>query len=105
MERLEEACINATNVHKFYKKLREGIYEEATKDEMLGGEVEIDESHFGGKRKGKRGRGALNKIPVFGILEQGGKVKVEVVKDVKAVYRSPEKLESKIVERGGEKYG
>ena len=26
----------------------------------------------------------MNKIPVFGILERGGKVKVEVVKDVKA---------------------
>ena len=53
MERLEEAHTNATNVHKFYKKLRERIYKEATKDDMLGGEVEIDDSHFGGKRKGR----------------------------------------------------
>jgi len=37
---------------------------------------------FGGKRKGSRGRGAKNKIPVFGILERNGKVKVEIVKDV-----------------------
>ena len=33
--------------------------------------------------KGKRGREAANKIPVFGILERGGKVRVEVVEDVK----------------------
>jgi len=36
------------------------------------------------KRKGKRGRGSQGKIPVFGILERQGKVKVEVVKDVSA---------------------
>ena len=44
----------------------------------------MDESYFGGKRKGGRGRGAKNKIPVFGILERNGKVKVEIVKDVSA---------------------
>ncbi len=53
-------------------------------DELLGGEVEIDESYFGGRRKGKRGRGAANKVPVFGILERNGVVKVEVIKDVTA---------------------
>jgi len=51
---------------------------------LLAGEVEIDESYFGGKRKGNRGRGAYNKVPVFGILERDGIVKVEVVKDVTA---------------------
>ena len=52
------------------------------KGECLEGEVEMDESYFGSKRKGKRGRGAEGKIPVFGILESDGRVKVEVVKDV-----------------------
>jgi len=55
-----------------------------TKDDLLSGEIEMEESCFGGRRKGKRGRGSGNKIPVFGILERNGKVKVEVVKDVKA---------------------
>lgn len=50
--------------------------------ELLGGEIELDESYFGGRRKGKRGRGAAAKVPVFGILERNGVVKVEVVKDV-----------------------
>ena len=45
---------------------------------------EADESYFGGKRKGKRGRGAGHKIPVFGILERDGVVKLEVLKDVSA---------------------
>ena len=46
------------------------------------GEIEVDESYFGGKRiKGKRGRGAYKKTPVFGILKVGGKVYTEVVPD------------------------
>jgi transposase len=49
-----------------------------------GKEVELDESYFGGRRKGKRGRGAAGKVPVFGILERDGQVLVEVVPDVKA---------------------
>nr|WP_281047847.1 IS1595 family transposase [Spirochaeta thermophila] len=51
---------------------------------LLGGEVEMDESYFGGRRRGKRGRGAEGKVPVFGILERGGKVQVEVVEGVRA---------------------
>jgi transposase len=53
-------------------------------DKLLDGEIELDESYFGGKRKGKRGRGAAAKIPVFGILERAGKVCLEVVPNVKA---------------------
>jgi len=52
--------------------------------DLLNGEIELDESYFGGKRKGKRGRGAAGKVPVFGILERNGTVMVEVVKDVTA---------------------
>jgi len=29
----------------------------------------MDESYLGGRKKGNRGKGAENKIPVFGILE------------------------------------
>jgi len=52
--------------------------------QLFAGEIELDESYFGGRRKGKRGRGAFNKVPVFGILERDGIVKVEAVKDVTA---------------------
>jgi len=34
----------------------------------------IDESYFGGMRKGKRGRGACGKVPVFGLLKRGGRI-------------------------------
>jgi transposase len=42
----------------------------------------MDESYFGGRRTGNRGRGAAGKIPVFGILERGGNVRVDVVQNV-----------------------
>jgi transposase len=51
---------------------------------IVSGEVEVDESYFGGKRKGKRGRGAAGKVPVFRILEREGRVTVEVVPNVRA---------------------
>lgn len=41
---------------------------------MFDGEVEVDESYFGGRRKGKRGRGAAGKNAVFGLLKRNGKV-------------------------------
>jgi transposase len=70
---------------KIYDMLRQVIYYELNGEtQHLCGEIEMDESYFGGKRKGKRGRGASGKIPVFGILERNGKVKVEIVHDVTA---------------------
>lgn len=53
-------------------------------EELLRGEVEADEAYFGGKRRGKRGRGAAGKVPVFGILERGGRVEVRAVRNVTA---------------------
>ena len=41
---------------------------------MFEGEIEADESYFGGTRKGKRGRGAVGKVAVFGLLKRNGKV-------------------------------
>lgn len=49
----------------------------------LEGTVECDETYIGGKRKGKRGRGAAGKTPVAGCVERGGKAKIQVVENVK----------------------
>jgi len=68
-----------------YDILRMVLVEElARTDAILKGELEADEAYFGGKRKGKRGRGAGGKTMVFGILERGGKVSVSIVQDVSA---------------------
>ena len=74
--------ISATN---FYHRLREIIRDRLAEDAgELAGEVEVDESYFGGVRKGKRGRGAAGKTPVFGLLKRGGKVFTMAVKDTKS---------------------
>ena len=66
---------------KFRKLIGEHCNKEANK---LNGELEIDESYFGGKRKGQRGRGAKNKTIVFGILERKGKIYTKIVENVSA---------------------
>lgn len=55
-------------------------------------------SYFGGKRKGKRGRGVAGKTPVFGILERNGIIKVEGIRDVSA--QSLLKMTVKTARRG-----
>ncbi len=45
---------------------------------MFDGEVEADESYFGGQRKGKCGRGAAGKVAVFRLLKRNGKVSFAV---------------------------
>ena len=47
------------------------------------GEIELDESYFGGHRKGKRGRGAGGKVAVFGLLKRGGNVYTQIILDAK----------------------
>ena len=36
--------------------------------EKFSGVVEVDETYVGGKRKGRRGRGAASKVPVIGMV-------------------------------------
>jgi len=50
---------------------------------ILTNEVEVDESYFGGVRKGKRGRGAEGKTAVIGIAQRQGKITANVVADTK----------------------
>jgi transposase len=45
----------------------------------LEGQVELDETYVGGRRAGKRGRGAAGKTIVFGMKERGGFIRTEVI--------------------------
>ncbi|MGD0634228.1 MAG: IS1595 family transposase [Beijerinckiaceae bacterium] len=51
--------------------------------EMLKGHVELDEAYVGGRRPGKRGRGAEGKTIVMGLKERGGKLTTQVIPNVK----------------------
>jgi transposase len=86
LQAAKQLGITRVTLMSLYDFFREIIYRETLpKGDKCNGDIEIDESYFGGRRKGKRGRGAAKKIPVFGILERDGKVNVEVVRDVKYV--------------------
>ena len=70
------------NRNTVLRLLRERIVELCDHDSPFKGVVEVDESYCGAKRiKGKRGRGASGKTPVFGILQRGSTVYTEVVPD------------------------
>ncbi len=75
--------INPNSSTLFYRKIREVIsYHLALEaDDVFDGQIELDESYFGGHRKGKRGRGATGKVAVFGLLKRQGKVFTVVVEN------------------------
>jgi len=74
--------INRHSAERAYTLIRINLAIECEKHSPFGGEVEIDESYFGGFRKGNRGRGAAGKVPVFGLLKRKGKVYTKIVDDV-----------------------
>ncbi len=74
--------IQSNTAIQFYQRLRQLIASKLPSYE-LSGEVEADESYFGGVRKGKRGRGAAGKVAVFGLLKRGGKVYTAIICDTK----------------------
>lgn len=81
------AASEVTEVHKntatkFFMGLRQLIASKLPSYE-LSGDVEADESYFGGERKGKRGRGAAGKVAVFGLLKRGGKVYTAIIPNAK----------------------
>jgi transposase-like protein len=51
---------------------------------QLKGIIEVDDSYHGGRRKGKRGRGAAGKKIVLALKCRNGKIKTVVVKNVKS---------------------
>jgi len=77
-------AVNKTTAAYYFHRLREIICLATGDETPFSGEIEVDESYFGGTRKGKRGRGAAGKVPVFGILKRGEKVYTQVISDAKS---------------------
>ena len=73
--------LNRKTVNSYYNEFRSLILEHSLREqEKELGEFELDESYFGARRvRGKRGRGAAGKTPVFGLLKRNGKVFVTIV--------------------------
>ena len=75
--------VSRPTINKYYDRFRKIILFSIREDSIaFSGEIELDESYFGAKRvRGKRGRGAAGKTPVFGIKKRDGEVYVEIVKN------------------------
>ena len=76
--------IHPNSAALFYRKIRIVIshYLALVADEVFEGSVELDESCFGGRRKGSCG--AAGKVVVFGILKRNGRVYTVVVDNAKS---------------------
>jgi transposase-like protein len=72
---------NRNTINSYFAEMRKLIVAYCLRNENFdSGEFELDESYFGARRvRGKRGRGAAGKTPVFGVLKRGGKVFVTIV--------------------------
>jgi transposase len=90
--------VNKSSAAYFYQRLREIIVFEIEQEshDFFDDEIEVDESYFGGRRKGRRGRGAAGKVPVFSLLKRGGKVYTKVIPDASSATLHP-LIERKVV--------
>ncbi|WP_022697601.1 IS1595 family transposase [Euryhalocaulis caribicus] len=64
------------------KQIRE-LMTAANGFEVLKGHVELDEAYVGGRRPGKRGRGAEGKTIVMGLKERDGRMSAKVIPNVR----------------------
>ncbi len=75
-----ETGVTYKTAWRMCKQVRSVLFENG---DPFSGEVEIDESYFGGRKAGKRGRGAEGKTPVVGMIERNGKLEVRKVINTK----------------------
>lgn len=107
--------VNRNTTNRYWRLFRERIRDHQNRlKAQMQGVVEVDESYFGQSRpRGicgprKRGRGS-GKLPVFGIIERGGRVFTEIVPDVKKktlqrIIRGQVALDSTIISDGFRAY-
>ena len=75
-----ETGVTYKTAWRMFKQIRTLFDEDI---QSLTGEVEVDETYIGGKKHGKRGRGAEGKTKVVGAVERNGQVVAQVIPDVK----------------------
>jgi len=76
--------LNRNTTNRYLTAIRSRIAEYCEEASPLSGHIEVDESYFGGRRNGRRGRGAVDKTIVFGLLKRNGKVYTEIIPNVAA---------------------
>ncbi len=77
----QQLGISYPTVLKAFHLIRKAITAHADgRDSLLNGEVELNQTYFEDRRRNR----PSHKIPVFGILERKGQVRVEILKEITA---------------------
>lgn len=76
-----ETGVTYKTAWRMFKQIRTLLNEDSG---FMFGKIEVDETYIGGRRPGKRGRGASGKTIVAGMAQREGKVFANVVPDVKS---------------------
>ena len=87
----DRVSMNPKTAIYYFKRLHEIIayHLEQEAGTVFSVKIEVGESYFGGKRKGKCGRGAAGKVRVSGLLKLGGKVYTKVIADASSATLHP----------------
>ena len=76
-----EVCVTSKTAWALLTTLRTVLASLLTR---LAGHVEVDETDFGGRQKGRRGRGAAHKPPVVGLRQRDGRGRSLVLPNVRS---------------------
>lgn len=84
-----EIGVSYKTAHRMFKQIRSLLQDGG---EPLSGNVEMDESYLGGRTRGRTGRPGADskKVPVFGMVERGGRVVAATVPNVKRATIMPQ---------------
>lgn len=79
--------VSINTAAKLYHKIAQAMLERDS-NKPLSGDIEIDDAYWGGKKKGKRGRGSTNKTPFIAAVEKTAdgkpqRIKLQVVSGFK----------------------
>ena len=75
-----ELGVSYKTAWRMFKEIRT-LYQDLPNS--MSGEIEVDETYIGGRKPGKRGRGAAGKSIVFGLAQRKGDVSATVTPDIK----------------------
>ena len=75
-----ELGVSYKTAWRMFKEIRT-LYQDLPNS--MSGEIEVDETYIGGRKPGKRGRGAAGKSIVFGLAQRKGNVSATVTPDIK----------------------
>jgi len=81
-----ETGVTYKTAWRMFKQIRTLLNEDTG---FMSGKIEADETYIGGRRQGKRGRGAAGKTIVAGVVQRKAKVSASVVPDVKSATLLP----------------